>query len=201
MSGEFWNQRFSADGYLYGEEPNAFLAHRHTLIPKDAKVLVLGDGEGRNGVFLARKRCHVTSVDASAVGLEKAQALAKKKGVQIETIHGVLPDVPVEKGVWDAVVLIFLHLAEPVRQQVHQLAIDALKPGGMIILEAFTPDQLGLPSGGPKDAAYMYTADDLRKDFASIDIEALAELDIILDEGPGHQGPAKVVRMIASKPE
>lgn len=201
MSGEFWNERFSDAGYLYGEAPNAFLSHRHTLIPKDAKVLVLGDGEGRNGVFLAGKRCHVTSVDASSVGLEKTQVLAKKKGVTIETIHGVLPDVEIEKGVWDAVVLIFLHLAEPVRQQVHQLAIDALKPGGMILLEAFTPAQIGLPSGGPKDAAYLYTAEILHQDFATIDIEALAELDIILDEGVGHRGPAKVVRMIASKPE
>lgn len=200
MSASQWNERFSSPKYVYGEVANEFLQHRHTLIPKDSKVLVLGDGEGRNGVFLARKRCKVTSVDASSVGLEKARALAAKHKVSIETIEATLPNLEIEKGTWDAVVLIFLHLPEGVRQAVHQLAIDALRPGGLLILEAFTPAQLGKPSGGPPSADMMYTSEILRADFGSaMDIEGLAEVDTILNEGPGHQGPASVVRLIASK--
>lgn len=199
MSGQFWNERFGGEEYVYGEKPNEFLEHRHTLIPKDSKVLVLGDGEGRNGVFLARKRCQVTSVDASEVALEKAQALAKKFGVKIETIHGELPNVEIEKGVWDVVVLIFLHLPEGVREATHKLAVDALKPGGLLILEAFTPEQLQNSSGGPKNLSMLYTAEMLKKDFEGLEFDALGELETVLDEGPGHQGKASVVRALGVK--
>lgn len=198
---EFWDQRYSDEFYLYGEKPNAFLEHRHTLIPRDGRVLVLADGEGRNGVFLARRRMKVTSVDASETGLEKAQALAKKYGAKLETVHGVLPNVDIEKGVWDAVVLIYLHLPEEERKAVHQFAVDALKPGGVLILEAFTPDQLGNESGGPKDASRLYTSDMLKEDFKDLHIDGLVELETVLDEGPGHQGKANVVRVIAAKPD
>lgn len=196
---QFWDQRYSEEGYLYGEQPNAFLEHRHTLIPRDARVLVLGDGEGRNGVFLARRRMKVTSVDASSVAVEKAQALAKKFGANLETVHAELPNVDLEKGAWDAVVLIYLHLPEEERKAVHQFAVDALAPGGVLLLEAFTPDQLGKPSGGPKDASKLYTADMLREDFKDLAIDGLVELETVLDEGPGHQGKANVVRLIAAK--
>ena len=199
MSGQFWDERFGDDGYVYGEKPNAFLEHRHTLIPKDSKVLVLGDGEGRNGVFLARKRCQVTSVDESKVGLEKAQALAKRHGVELTTIQATLPNVDIELGVWDAVVLIYLHMPEEARRATHKLAVDALKPGGLLILEAFTPAQLEYSSGGPKDEAMLYTAEMLREDFAGMEFEAVAELETVLDEGPGHQGRAQVVRVLAVK--
>src|SRR5699024_5564577 len=194
---QFWDERYSQDDYLYGEKPNAFLEHRHTLIPRDGRVLVLADGEGRNGVFLARRRMKVTSVDASETGLEKAQALAKKYGAKLETVHGVLPNVDIEKGVWDAVVLIYLHLPEEERKAVHPFAVDALKPGGVLILEAFTPDQLGNESGGPKDASRLYTSDMLKEDFKDLHIDGLVELETVLDEGPGHQGKANVVRVIA----
>ena len=200
MSEHNWDERFGQDGYLYGETANEFLQHRHTLIPKDSRVLVLGDGEGRNGVFLARKRCKVTSVDASAVGLQKAQALAARHKVSLETIHATLPNLDIEKGAWDAVVLIFLHLPPETRRAVHQLAIDALRPGGLLILEAFTPAQLGKPSGGPTTDERLYTPEILREDFGEqMDIEGLAEVDTILNEGAGHVGPASVVRLLASK--
>ena len=199
MSGQFWDERFRGDAYMYGEKPNAFLEHRHTLIPKDSKALVLGDGEGRNGVFLARKRCQVTSVDESKVGLEKAQALAKRHGVELTTIQATLPNVDIELGVWDAVVLIYLHMPEEARRATHKLAVDALKPGGLLILEAFTPAQLEYSSGGPKDEAMLYTAEMLREDFAGMEFEAVAELETVLDEGPGHQGRAQVVRVLAVK--
>jgi len=194
-----WDERFSQEAYLYGEKHNAFLEHRHTLIPIGGRVLVLGDGEGRNGVFLARRRMKVTSVDASAKGIEKAQALAKKYGAELTTVHGTLPDVEIEKGVWDAVVLIYLHLPEAERKAVHQLAVDALKPGGLLLLEAFTPDQLGNESGGPPTADRLYTADQLREDFKDLQIDGLVELETILDEGEGHRGKANVVRLIAAK--
>lgn len=197
MKAEFWNERFSSQEYVYGEEPNAFLKDRYTLIPRRGRVLCLGDGEGRNGVFLARKGFDVTSVDASEVGLEKTRKLAERHRVTLRTIHGRLPEVEIEEGAYDAVVLVYLHLPPDIRAEVHALAARALRPGGVLLLEGFTPEQLEFESGGPKDAAMLFTPEMLRADFAMLDIEGIDACRTVLDEGPGHRGEAAVVRLIA----
>jgi SAM-dependent methyltransferase len=139
----------------------------------------------------------VTCLDQSAAGLAKARRLAAGRGVEIETIHATLPDRALPEREFDAVVLIFLHLAPDLRRQVHAAAARALAPGGVVLLEAFTPDQLGRPSGGPPSRERLQTAADLRADFATLAIERLEELETTLDEGPGHSGPAAVVRLLA----
>ena len=196
---QFWNERFAQDGYLYGTEPNAFLAHRYTLFPHRGHILLPGDGEGRNGVWLARRGFRVTVVDGSEVGLEKTRALAKRHGVQVETIHATLPDWTPEPSTYDGVASIYLHLPPAIRTQVHGSLARALKPGGVMLLEAFTPAQLAFSSGGPKDEALLYTTEMLAEDFAGLSIDALLELDTVLDEGHGHRGDARVIRMIAAR--
>ena len=193
----FWDQNFSVPGYKYGTSANAFLVAQAYRLPAAADVLVPGDGEGRNGVWLAQQGHRVTSVDVSAVGLEKAQALAAQRGVTLRTELVDLADwVPIPCSV-DAVVLTFVHLPPAIRHAAHRRLAAALRPGGVLLLEAFHPSQLKHISGGPKAPEMLYTLQTLREDFAGALTEVLGwEGEVTLDEGPGHQGLAHVTRWI-----
>ncbi|HPU19916.1 MAG TPA: class I SAM-dependent methyltransferase [Alicycliphilus sp.] len=193
----FWDQAFDTPHFKYGTAPNAFVrAQAHRLRPA-ARVLVPGDGEGRNGVWLAAQGHAVLSVDASGVGLRKAQQWAAEQGVALQTELADLTSWQPAPGAFDGVVLTFVHLPSALRRDVHQRLVRALRPGGWLILEAFTPEQLCYASGGPKDADMLYTLDDLRADFAGLHEHLAWAGEVWLDEGPGHQGPAQVVRYLA----
>lgn len=193
----FWDQNYSVEGYKYGLEPNAFLAQQAHRLPAAAAVLLPGDGEGRNGVWLARQGHQVTSVDASMVGLEKARKLAAQAGVELATCLADLSDWSPATASVDAVVLTYVHLPPGIRGEVHRRLAQALKPGGLLILESFHPRQLNFSSGGPKAAELLYSLEILRADFAAFLDEVLAwEGESCLDEGPGHQGAAYVTRWI-----
>lgn len=199
-TGEFWNQKFADAAYKYGQQPNVFLAAQAGLIPAGAQVLVPGDGEGRNGVWLAQQGHHVTSVDASSVGLDKTRALAAERGVQVHHRHRVhrirlgrpLGQIGQHGG--------HLHLPSSLRTKVMADLARALRPGGVLILEAFHPNQLGLTSGGPKDVDMLYTLQGLRSDLADAGLKGeelvASEGPVTLDEGPFHQGPAQVTRWV-----
>lgn len=196
----FWDQQFSGAGFKYGTAPNAFLvsqAHR-LAVPSD--VLVPGDGEGRNSVWLAQQGHRVTAMDGSAVGLAKAQALAAERGVAIGAVQGDLAAWAPPPASADAVVLTYLHLPPAIRAGAHSRLAAALRPGGVLLLEAFHPRQLPLGSGGPKDEAMLYTLDMLRTDFAGLEELLAEETDTVLDEGPGHRGRACVTRWIGRQP-
>ncbi len=197
---EFWNRVYAGDAYRFGSEPNAFLVSRASEIRPGGAVLCIGDGEGRNGVWLARNGFRVTSLDQSAVAARKCAALATRSGVELEVVIGELPGYPLPDAGFDAVVLIFVHLPPGVRRAVHAVASRALRPGGVLILEAFTPAQLGRPSGGPPVRERLQTAGDLAQDFADLRIALLEETETELAEGDGHRGPAAVVRLVAFKP-
>ena len=193
----FWDQAFDTPHFKYGTAPNAFVrAQAHRLRPA-ARVLVPGDGEGRNGVWLAAQGHAVLSVDASGVGLRKAQQWAAEQGVALQTELADLTSWQPAPGAFDGVVLTFVHLPSALRRDVHQRLVRALRPGGWLILEAFTPEQLRYASGGPKDADMLYTMDDLSTDFAGLHEHLAWAGEVWLDEGPGHQGPAQVVRYLA----
>jgi len=195
----FWDQNFSVAGFKYGSAPNAFLVEQAQRLKPGADVLVPGDGEGRNGVWLAQQGHRVTAMDGSTVGLQKAQALAAERGVTIGTVLGDLADWTPAPAAFDAVVLTFVHLPPAIRAGAHMRLVAALRPGGWLILEAFHPLQLPLTSGGPKDPAMLYTLDLLRGDFAGL-MEVMAwQGATMLDEGPGHQGSAQVVRWIGRR--
>jgi SAM-dependent methyltransferase len=197
---EFWNQKFAGTTYKYGEQPNAFLVQQRGLIPNGGQVLVPGDGEGRNGVWLALQGCRVTSVDCSDVGLEKTRALAAARGVQVHTVLEDLAEWAPQPDSVDAVAVVYLHLPSSLRPKVMADLARALHSGGVLILEAFHPNQLGLSSGGPKDVDLLYTLEGLRSDLARAGLqgeELVAwEGPVTLDEGPFHQGPAQVTRWV-----
>jgi SAM-dependent methyltransferase len=202
MDGRFWDQRYEGADYAYGEAPNAFLASL-TFTP-GGRALVPGDGEGRNGVFLAERGFAVETLDLSAEGVAKARRLAAKRGVRLEArqADALTWDWPI--AAYDLVALFYLHLPAPGRRLLHARTLAALKPGGRVVLEAFTPEHLKRQAegarGGPRDAALLYTADDLREDFAGAEIELLQELETDLSEGALHVGKSAVVRLIARKP-
>jgi SAM-dependent methyltransferase len=154
MNSEFWNERFRGAGYAYGTEPNDFLREHAAVIPR-GRVLSLGDGEGRNGVFLATVGHEVTTVDYSEEGLNKAKRLAEGRGVSITTVHADLATWPIPERSFEGIVSVFCHLPESIRRKVHREVVRALVPGGVFLLEAYTPAQLRFGTGGPKDPALL----------------------------------------------
>lgn len=196
----FWDQQFSVEGFKYGTAPNAFVRSQAHHLPAGARVLVPGDGEGRNSVWLAQQGYQVLAMDASAVGLQKAQTLAAERGVALQTVLADLADWEPEPGAFDAVVLTFVHLPPALRTTAHQRLARALRSGGLLLLEAFHPQQLGRSSGGPKQLDLLYTLAELRADFAGLLSEDLGEeCEVLLDEGPGHQGAALVTRFMGRR--
>lgn len=200
MSQDFWNTRYRAEGFAYGLAPNRFLAAHAGLLPPGGKVLLPADGEGRNAVYLAKLGCAVTAFDLSAVAVEKAGRLAAENGVRIDVRKADAMTFGYGADRYDAVALIFAHLPPRVREHVHAQAVASLKPGGLILLQAFRPEQLGRASGGPKDVAMLYSEAMLRRDFAACSEIVMLESGLeALDEGPSHQGDGAVVSLIARK--
>ncbi|HEY3286927.1 MAG TPA: class I SAM-dependent methyltransferase [Gemmatimonadaceae bacterium] len=194
-----WNERYSAPGYAYGTEPNDFLAGSAAQIPR-GRVLSLGDGEGRNGVFLATLGQAVTSVDASPVGLAKAHALAETRGVVIETITADLAEFVITPDAWEGIVSIFCHLPPSLRQRVHAQVVRGLVPGGVFVLEAYTPAQLALGTGGPSDPQMMPTLALLRDELAGLEMLHAVETERPVREGVFHDGRSAVVQVVARRP-
>ena len=196
----FWDQRYAEPGFKYGTQANAFLVSQAARLKPGSDVLVPGDGEGRNGVWLAQQGHHVTSTDGSQVGMAKAQALAAERGVPLRTeVTDFAAWTPAPASA-DAVVLTFVHMPSALRRAVHRKLAAALRPGGVLVLEAFQPAQLGRPSGGPQDADMLQTLAALREDFAGLLDEQLGwEGEDTLDEGQGHRGPALLTRYIGVK--
>jgi hypothetical protein len=201
----FWDSAYAAPEYKYGEAPNDFLVRQEPRFPRGARIFVPGDGEGRNGVWLAGRGHQVMTIDASRVGVMKAQALAAARAVSLDIRLSDLEDFAPAAGSVDVVVAIYLHLPQSLRRSVHVRALEALAPGGLFVLEAFHPTQLGLQSGGPKDPALLYALADLQTDLdaaaGSMELDTLEaeETETVLDEGPGHRGPARVTRLVVRR--
>jgi 2-polyprenyl-3-methyl-5-hydroxy-6-metoxy-1,4-benzoquinol methylase len=200
---EFWDDRYSSSGYAFGTAPNQFLTEQHQRLKAGMKTLVVGDGEGRNGVWLASQGLDVLSVDLSPVGLEKTQALAAQHQVSLQTECADLTTWNWAEATYDLVVSIYVHFAPDVRQQVHRSMLGSLKPGGLIILEGFNPDQIQYQrdynSGGPNNPAMLYDPAMLRQDFVEGEILELMETITELHEGQYHDGKASVVRLVLKK--
>lgn len=196
----FWDGNYAAPEYRYGQEPNAFLKEQAHRLGENSELLLPGDGEGRNGVWLAAQGHRVTSVDSSRIGLDKARALAKRQGVGIETVLADLAEWPAPVSRFDGLVLCYLHLPSSLRAPVHRRLGESLKAGGIVIIEAFHPRQLDFTSGGPKDPDMLCTLEDLRSDFATgLDEIHGWEGETWLDEGEGHRGRAFVTRWIGRR--
>jgi hypothetical protein len=194
-----WDERYASEHYIYGTAPNAYVVSQSYRLHAGSKVLAAADGEGRNGVWLAARGFDVTSLDQSSVGLDKGAALARARGVAPRFVCADLASGPLPGAPYDAIVAIFAHFPPETRATIHRAFVGALRPGGLLILEAFHPRQIGRPSGGPRTADMMYDAELLRHDFADLEILELLEGTATFDEGPKHQGEGWVVRLVARK--
>jgi SAM-dependent methyltransferase len=196
---DFWEQRYSEKGWAYGTEPNQFLSTQSARLKPGMQALVVGDGEGRNGVWLSQQGLDVLSVDYSAAGLRKARELAIAKGTRLNTECADLTHWRWPVAAFDVVVSVYLHFAPDLRASMHHAMLQALKPGGVLILEAFNKNQLQYKSGGPPVEAMLFSSDELRADFAGAHIEVLEETVAELNEGKYHVGPGAVLRLVLTK--
>lgn len=192
-----WDERYSATEYAYGKQPNAFLA-THYKTMSQGKVLCIGEGEGRNAVFLARQGYEVTAVDSSWVGLQKAQALANENDVRIHTVHADLSEFDFGQAMWDGIVSIYVPLPSMVRKELYSKLHTALQPHGVFLLEAFTPRQIGNGTGGGTNPDTMQTCDTLRSEIRNLHFSILQELERDVIEGIYHTGHSSVVQAIAT---
>jgi SAM-dependent methyltransferase len=194
-----WDRSYAGPDYIFGTEPNAFLASQAYRFAERGRILVPGDGEGRNGVWLSGQGFDVVSVEASAVGVAKARALAASRGVTPDIQHGNLDAWTWPSGTFDGVASIFVHFVPQARRVLHRRMLNALKPGGILVLEAFTPKHIerrATGSRGGPPAEMLYTEAALRDDFAGATFEYIEEADVTLDEGSRHTGRASVVRLV-----
>ncbi|MFZ1109974.1 MAG: class I SAM-dependent methyltransferase [Rhodomicrobium sp.] len=199
----FWDERYKGEEFAFGTAPNAFLvAQAHYLNP-GRRALAPGDGEGRNGVWLAGRGLIVDTVDVSPLGAAKAKKLAQMSGVSVNAMEADLLTWDWPRGAYDIAAALFVHFFDSDRPRMHRAMLDALKPGGVLILEAFRPEQIEFQkthrSGGPKTVDMLYSKDKLLEDFAGADIVLLEEATVELDEGHRHKGPAAVIRAVVRK--
>jgi len=193
-----WDERFSQPEYVYGKNPNDFLASVFEQIPA-GRVLCLCEGEGRNGCFLAAKGYEVTGVDGSKVGLHKARQLAEEKGVKITFIHSDLANYHIEPDMWQGIVSIFAHLPKDLRTRIHQEVITGLTKGGVFILEGYTPRQLKYDTGGPQSSDLLYEPEDLKQELRGLNLIIAQEIEREIIEGHKHTGTGAVFQVLAKK--
>jgi len=197
---QFWDERYATSQFVYGKEPNAFLASELSKL-KPGRILLPGEGEGRNAVHAAREGWKVDAFDQSRVGKEKALAFASDMGVQIQYKACPLEEFPFQDKRYDLVGLVFVHAPGPGRTYLHKQVSGTLLPGGMVLLEAFHMEQLGRNTGGPKSLDYLFDEEMLLSDFAGLTPVMLEKKLVRLNEGPFHQGEAAVIRYIGVKPK
>ncbi len=195
-----WNQRFSAPGYVFGTAPNAFLKSQAHRLRKGQAALSIADGEGRNGVFLAEQGLDVLSVDFSPVALAKARELAKARGVPLKTQEADVLSWTWPTAQFDAVVAIFVQFATAAQRPRFFAGMkQALRPSGLLLLQAYRSEQLAYATGGPKDVTQLYTRallQDAFSDFAALDIR---EHDSMLAEGNRHVGMSALIDLVGTK--
>lgn len=195
-----WDERYAGEDYLFGTEPNQFLVSQRHLLKPGMSCLAVADGEGRNGVWLAQQGLQVLSVEASAVALDKAKKLARQRGVAIDFEQADVAHWQWGENRFDAVAAIFIQFAPPaLREQMFAGIKRCLKPGGLLLLQGYTPRQLEYKTGGPPAAENMYTLELLHNAFGDMEIMHLREHDDHIGEGTGHSGMSALIDLVARK--
>lgn len=199
MAKEFWDERYGQEHFVYGTARNDHVAAMAHLIPP-GPVLCLAEGEGRNAVFLAQRGHAATAIDLSPVGLAKASALAASRGVTIATQAVDLAAYQIAPNTWAGIVSTWGHLPPVLRRKVNREVVAGLQPGGVFILEAYTPAQLKFDTGGPKDPTLLMSLTALREELAGLEFIVGRELERDVPEGAFHTGVGAVVQVCARKP-
>ena len=195
-----WNERFSGETYLYGKEPADFLTRTADLLKAGDKTLVVADGEGRNSVFLAQRGLSITAFDSSPVAVEKAKTLAQEREVIIDFQVANVLQWDWSPNRYDNVVAIFIQFLPPGERAILFDHIKhSLRPGGLLLLHGYRPEQVNNGTGGPPDPEKMYTEDLLLRTFKDFSIQILRSYDATLEEGRGHFGQSALIDLVARK--
>jgi SAM-dependent methyltransferase len=195
---EMWDKRYAEEKFLYGTDPNHFFQQEITKL-KAARVLLPGDGEGRNAAFAAKNGWQVSAFDYSKEAVKNAEAFLHSQELHANLYQASILDHHLDFEPFDALGLFYLHLPSTDRKKAHKFMADAVKKDGYIIMEVFSNAQLGRKSGGPQNEDMLYTIDEIRNDFTDFEFQQLEELEVGLNEGPLHQGKAMVIRFVGKK--
>lgn len=196
-----WNERYSKAGYLFGTEPAQFLRDHQSYLRAGDKALAVADGEGRNSVFMAEQGLDVTAMDGSYIAIEKARALAMARKVTVDFVEADIAKWDWTGGCYDLVAAVFIQFVGPAqRSQIFAGIKHTLKPGGLVMLHGYTPEQIALGTGGPPNAENMYTDELLAHDFADFEVLELRSYQRVVDEGKGHSGQSALIDLVARKP-
>ena len=195
---EFWNERYSDSEFVYGKQPNQFFKRAIDRM-NPGKLVLPGEGEGRNAVYAASKGWDVLAFDYSEEAKQKALLLAKENEVNIRYEVSYAEDILLPEKEYDAAALVFVHLPKDIFIPFLQKIIKSLKSGGILIMELYSEKQLGRDSGGPKSKELLYNYDELRSLLKGVNVDLLEEKEVILEEGKYHRGEAMVIRAVATK--
>jgi SAM-dependent methyltransferase len=197
---ERWEGRFGVPDYIFGKEPNYFLKSCKPLLPSAGKALAIADGEGRNGVWLAEQGLDVVSIDFSPAAQQKAMALAKERGVRIAFEQTDVHAWRYPDATFNVVADIFTQFSSPAeRSQKWSGVRKTLKPGGLLILQGYTPKQLQYGTGGPKRIEQLYTRAMLEEAFRGFRDMTIVEEEVEMHEGSAHAGMSAVINFTAWK--
>lgn len=195
-----WDERYAQQGYLFGEQPNAFLARQKHRLQSRVRALAVADGEGRNGVWMAEQGLEVVSVDGSSIAQDKARVLARRREVELTFELADLSTWSWPEEAFDVVAGIFIQFAGPeLRSQMFEAMRKALRPGGLLLLEGYRPEQLAFGTGGPSAAENLYTEVMLRDAFSDMQILELTAYDAVVSEGSGHEGMSALIDLVARR--
>jgi len=193
---QIWNKRYASNEYAYGIEPNVFFKEKIDNI-KTGRILLPAEGEGRNAVYAAKLGWDVYAFDYSSTARDKAQKLSKKNNVDIVYNIHELKDADYEQESFDVVALIYAH--NPDRKENHQHLMKFLKPGGLVIIEAFSKNQINNNSSGPKDVNMLYSIEELEGDFIQFSKVDVWVDEVVLNEGHFHKGKSSIIRLACIK--
>lgn len=199
MNEEFWNERYKTNATVYGHQPNTFFKEQLMKL-QPGKLLLPAEGEGRNALFAASIGWKVTAFDFSVEAKNKAIEAATANHLTIDYTTEDIKTIILPENTYDVIGLIYVHMEPVTRETFHKKCLKALRPGGVLILEAFSKNQIKNTSGGPKDVSMLHSMETLRKEFDGLQISLCKEENTFLDEGKFHSGIADVVRFVATKP-
>ena len=195
---EFWNERYSAEEYAYGEVPNQFVVKELSKL-KPGKILFPAEGEGRNAVYASTQGWDVTAFDPSTEGKKKAKLLAAKHNVDIDYQIMDYENVDFRGNYFDCIVLVFAHMPSSIRKRIHNKLCTFLKPEGTLILEGFSKEQINRSTGGPRNVDFLFSEKELKGDFSNFSELKINEVTATLNEGPFHNGVASLIRVVGKK--
>lgn len=197
---ETWNRRYAGDEFLFGTEPNAWLREHAGSLPSAGRILCVADGEGRNSVWLAQEGFQVDAFDIADRAIEKARAFAQRQGVSVNFALADVDGFRWPEATYDGVAAIFVQFADPdMRARLFKRIVRSLKPGGVLVLQGYTPRQLDYRTGGPPILSHLYTRELLASAFANLEIITLREYEAEIREGQGHAGRSALIGLVARR--